>query len=76
MFFRKAPRFSKAGTFKDLESTKIFEKARRFLQKLFFSKKVRNIHVNWLILKVHKIENFFYSNFGICVVSLLVMSKY
>ncbi len=27
-------------------------------------------------LKVHKIENFFGSNFGICVISLLVMSKY
>jgi hypothetical protein len=27
-------------------------------------------------LKVHKIENFFDSNFGICVISLLVMSKY
>ncbi len=27
-------------------------------------------------LKVHKIENFFDSDFGICVISLLVMSKY
>ncbi len=27
-------------------------------------------------LKVHKIENFFDSDFGICVFSLLVMSKY
>jgi hypothetical protein len=27
-------------------------------------------------LKVHKIENFFGSDFGICVISLLVMSKY
>jgi hypothetical protein len=27
-------------------------------------------------LEVHKIENFFYSNFGICVISLFVMSKY
>ncbi len=27
-------------------------------------------------LKVHKIENFFDSVFGICVISLLVMSKY
>ncbi len=27
-------------------------------------------------LKVHKIENFFASDFGICIVSLLVMSKY
>jgi hypothetical protein len=26
-------------------------------------------------LKVHKIENFFYSDFGICVISLLVMSN-
>ncbi len=29
-----------------------------------------------LDLKVHKIENFFDSDFGICVISLLVMSKY
>ncbi len=29
-----------------------------------------------LYLKVHKIENFFDSDFGICVFSLLVMSKY
>ncbi len=28
-----------------------------------------------LVLKVHKIENFFDSDFGICVISLLVMSK-
>jgi hypothetical protein len=27
-------------------------------------------------LKVYKIENFFASDFGICVISLLVMSKY
>ncbi len=27
-------------------------------------------------LKVHKIENFFDSDFGICVISLLVMSEY
>ncbi len=27
-------------------------------------------------LKVHKIENFFDSDFGICVISLLVLSKY
>jgi hypothetical protein len=27
-------------------------------------------------LKVHKIENFFDSDFGICVISLLGMSKY
>ncbi len=27
-------------------------------------------------LNVHKIENFFDSDFGICVISLLVMSKY
>jgi hypothetical protein len=43
---------------------------------------IRNVHIcgrsgnltNYL--KVHKIENFFDSNFGICVFSLLVMSKY
>ncbi len=28
-----------------------------------------------IILKVHKIENFFDSDFGICVISLLVMHK-
>ncbi len=28
------------------------------------------------LLKVHKIENFFDSDFGIFVISLLVMSKY
>ncbi len=27
-------------------------------------------------LKVHKIENFFDSDFRICIISLLVMSKY
>jgi hypothetical protein len=27
-------------------------------------------------LKVHKIENFFDSDYGICVISLLVMSQY
>ncbi len=27
-------------------------------------------------LKVHKIENFFDSDFGICVISLILMSKY
>jgi hypothetical protein len=31
---------------------------------------------NSCTLKVHKIENFFDSDFGICVISLLVMSKY
>jgi hypothetical protein len=30
----------------------------------------------YTLLKVHKIENFFDSDFGICVISLLVMSKY
>jgi hypothetical protein len=28
------------------------------------------------LLKVHKIENFFDSDFGICVISLLVRSKH
>jgi hypothetical protein len=28
-----------------------------------------------MLLKVHKIENFFDSDFGICVISLLVMHK-
>ncbi len=31
---------------------------------------------NFLRLKVHKIENFFDSDFGICVISLIDMSKY
>ncbi len=35
-----------------------------------------NTHIVILILKVHKIENFFDSDFGIGVISLLVMSKY
>ncbi len=30
----------------------------------------------FFLLKVHKIENLFDSDFGICVISLLVMSKY
>ncbi len=37
---------------------------------LFFTQK------STLGLKVRKIENFFDSDFGICVISLLVMSKY
>ncbi len=28
------------------------------------------------LLKVHKIENFYDSDFGICDISLLIMSKY
>ncbi len=32
--------------------------------------------LNYTELKVHKIENFFDSDFGICVISLIVMSKY
>jgi hypothetical protein len=38
----------------------------------------RRVLVHWLeeCLKVHKIENFFDSDFGICLISLLVMSKY
>ncbi len=28
------------------------------------------------VLKVHKIENFFDSDFGICIISLIFMSKY
>ncbi len=34
-----------------------------------------NIAVTGRRLKVHKIENFFDSDFGICVISLLVMHK-
>ncbi len=37
---------------------------------------VSNFSVKIAALKVHKIENFFDSDFGICVISLLVMSKY
>jgi hypothetical protein len=33
------------------------------------------IRIRNTALKVHKIENFFDSNFGICVISLLVMHK-
>ncbi len=33
-------------------------------------------HFEVLNLKVHKIENFFYSDFEFCVISLLVMLKY
>ncbi len=34
------------------------------------------INSKYYTLKVHKIENFFDSDFGICVISLLVMAKY
>jgi hypothetical protein len=34
----------------------------------------KNRHTNYL-LEVHKIENFFDSDYGICVISFLVMSK-
>jgi hypothetical protein len=37
---------------------------------------VMAIRRTFFSLKVHKIENFFDSDFGICVISLLVMSKY
>ncbi len=38
---------------------------------------IGTININgFLRLKVHKIENFFDSDFGICVISLLVISKY
>jgi hypothetical protein len=33
------------------------------------------VNVFTMFLKVHKIENFFDSDFGICVISLLVMHK-
>jgi hypothetical protein len=38
--------------------------------------KKSNFHTELQILKVHKTENFFDYDFGICVISLLVMSKY
>ncbi len=34
-----------------------------------------NFSTEPVFLKVHKIENFFDSDFGICVISLLVMHK-
>ncbi len=37
---------------------------------------VKSYMTDDLLLKVHKIENFFDSDFGICVISLIVMSKY
>jgi hypothetical protein len=40
------------------------------LREIFF------LHILSTLLKVHKIENFFDSDFGICVISLLVMTKY
>ncbi len=40
-----------------------------------YMQSVIKVHV-FSNLKVHKIENFFDSDFGICVISLLVMSKY
>ncbi len=50
--------------------------------KCFFSKDINvysscgRIFEAEFALKVHKIENFFDSDFGICVISLIVMSKY
>ncbi len=41
--------------------------------KLWRSNSIFNVMVG--SLKVHKIENFFDSDFGICIISLLVMSK-
>jgi hypothetical protein len=38
--------------------------------------KMKGQKVDFYPLKVHKIENFFDSDFGICDISLLVMSKY
>ncbi len=37
--------------------------------------KQQSLSVTSTTLKVHKIENFFDSDFGICVISLLVMHK-
>jgi hypothetical protein len=37
--------------------------------------KLSSLRSEFLILKVHKIENFFDSDLGICVISLLVMHK-
>jgi hypothetical protein len=34
------------------------------------------VHRNLVYLKVHKIENFFGSNFEFCTISLLVLLKY
>ncbi len=38
--------------------------------------KMWGLAVRTTCLKVHKIENFFDSDFGICVISFLVISKY
>ncbi len=49
---------------------------------LIFLQKMKKLYIfqspsrSVAFLKVHKIENFFDSDFGICVISLLVMSKY
>jgi hypothetical protein len=44
--------------------------------KLVLSKRFSQTNERQRHLKVHKIENFFDSDFGICIISLLVMSKY
>ena len=36
----------------------------------------KEVDLPFFQLKVHKIENFFDSDFEICIISLLVMSKY
>ncbi len=47
----------------------------RFERVIFVLKNLFPIPLATAYLKVHKIENFFYSDFGICVISLLVMHK-
>jgi hypothetical protein len=41
-----------------------------------FSEIVRMRELQLVLLKVHKIENFFDIDFGICVISFIFMSKY
>jgi hypothetical protein len=43
--------------------------------KMLYFAMVYSILISYIVLKVHKIENFFDSDFGICVISLLVMHK-
>ncbi len=44
--------------------------------KIYFVSKKKDFNDFNITLKVHKIENFFGSDFEFCVISLLVMLKY
>ncbi len=56
-----------------MHSNRCTEKGRRSIPIGLVSINERTVFAT---LKVHKIENFFDSDFGICLISLLVMSKY